>query len=188
MVMVMGRRPRHLVVAVVLAAAIVLAPTAAALADTSLEESGRVGPHAVLDTRVFPGVTCDYDDGTDLVRLRVRAPTVFARDRTEGRDQQWVGWRLHLRFRPDGGTWSTIKSTTVVKVRAWEDTPAALRTRSVTTPGPAGSGSYRIYVRMIWYQPGSSTAVQGFSLHRVERYTYALVEGAPISYCPGGIL
>ena len=179
-------RPRPL--AALLAAILALVPAAPASADTSLDEVGRVGPHALLDSRAFPGVRCVYGTDTNLARLRVRPPTMYARDRTSDRDRQWVGWQVLLRFKAEGGTWSTIKSTSVNKVRAWDDSPAALRTRSVTTPGRAGSGSYRVQVRMLWYKPGSDTTVQGSSRHRVEVYTFDLVQGSPIGYCPGGIL
>ncbi len=179
-------RSRSLVIA--FGAILALLPAAPVSADTSIEEVAKVGPHALLDSRAFPGVECVYGTDTNLVRLRVRPPTMYARDRSSDRDRQWVGWQVDLRFKADRGTWSTIKHTSVIKVRAWDDTPAAFRTRSVTTPGAAGSGSYRIQVRMLWYKPGSDTTVQGSSRHRADVYTFDLVEGSPIGYCPGGVL
>jgi hypothetical protein len=112
---------------------------------------------------------------------------VFARSRTSGRDQQWVGWRVELQYR-DGGSWGTEQTSSVVKVKAWEDTPAAFRTTTVPVTHPVGSGEWRVVVRMTWYKPGSSTVWQGTARHLIEHYTYPLADPGEPTECPAGIL
>jgi hypothetical protein len=170
-----------------LALALALSVAGVALADAPVGHSGSTGPHSLTDSPESAGARCDYDNNLNVFRVRVMPPTMFARSRTSGRDQQWVGWRVELRYRPVDGAWRTIQTSSVVKVRAWDDTPAALRARSVTVAHPVGSGDYRVIVRMTWYKPDSSSVWQGTARHAVEHYTYPVAEPASANECPAGI-
>lgn len=174
--------------AVVLGLTLSLVAPAAVSADTPVSHRGSFGAHALIDTVEYPGATCRYDDDLNAARVRVRPPTVFARDRSSARDLQWVGWVVELQYQPDGGSFSTVQRSSAVKVMALDDTPAPFRQRTVTIERPRGSGSWRVVSRMIWYKPGTSRTWQGTARHRVSVYDYPLGEPGAIAYCPAGLL
>ncbi|MCY7419622.1 MAG: hypothetical protein LH650_14250 [Chloroflexi bacterium] len=174
--------------AATLAMALVLSSAGAAVADRPVGHSGLTGAHSLTDSAEYSGGRCRYDSDSKVQRVRVMPPTMFARNRTSSRDQQWVGWRVELRYRPVDGSWSTIQTSSPVKVRAWDDTPAALAARSIMVAHPVGSGVYRVIVRMTWYRHGTSNVWEGTSRHAVEHYTYPLAEPGQPTECPAGIL
>ena len=143
--------------AAALALALVLSSASAVVADRPVGHPGHTGAHSLTDSAEYAGARCRYDSDSNVERVDVMPPTMFARNRTSGRDQQWVGWRVELRYRPVDGSWSTIRTSSLVKVRAWDDTPAALGARSITVAHPVGSGDYRVFVRMTWYRHGTSS-------------------------------
>lgn len=172
---------------VALGVALVLSVAGPAVADVPVGHSGSYGQHSLTDTREYSGARCIYNDDMNVARIRVNPPTVFARSRTAGRDQQWVGWRVALQYR-DGGSWSTEQTSSVVKVRSWDDTPAPFRATSVPVAHPVGSGEWRVVVRLTWYKPGTSSVWQGTARHLIEHYTYPLADPGEPTECPAGIL
>jgi hypothetical protein len=181
----------HATLATALAVVLALSVGGVAMADAPIAHSGMIGAHSLTDSAEYAGATCRYSGGKgelNVSSVRVLPPTVFARNRSSHHDQQWVGWKVELRYRPDGGSWHTIQMTSAAKAKAWDDTPAAFDTRTITVAHPVGSGDYRIYVRMVWYQPGSSTVWEGGARHAVEHYTYPLADPASAPECPAGIL
>lgn len=161
---------------------------APALADAPVGHSGVSGAHSLTDSPESPGARCFYNDDSNVYRIRVMPPSMFARDRTRNRDRQWVGSRVELRYRAPGGPWQTLHTTPVTTVRAWDDTPAALPRITVPVAHPVGSGEYRVNVRMTWYRPGTSTVWEGTARHAVEYYTYPLAGPGSADGCPAGIL
>src|SRR3954470_19195243 len=103
----MSNPSRILQGAAALAMALALSTTGTALADRPVGHSGQTGAHSLTDSDETAGARCRYDGDSNLDRVLVRPPTMFARDRSAARDQQWVGWRVELRYRPLSGSWST---------------------------------------------------------------------------------
>jgi hypothetical protein len=184
----MARFARTVRMAVVLGVVIALGLPSTATADQPVSHGGRFGPHSLTDGLEFPGATCRYDGDQNLYRVRVRPPTVLARDRTSARDLQWVGWVVELQYRPDDGAFTTVQRSSVVKVMTLDDSPAPFRQRTVTIERPRGSGSWRVVSRMIWYKPGTSGTWQGTARHRVTFYDYPLAPPGAVTSCPAGIL
>ena len=176
--------------ALALAVALALSVGGSALADTPIAHSGLIGVHSLTDSAEYAGATCCYS-GTmgeaNVSSVRVLPPTVFARNRSSHHDQQWVGWKVELRYQPLDGPERTIQMTAAMKAKAWDDTPAAFHTVTVRVTHPVGEGDYRVYVRMIWYQAGTSDVWEGGARHAVDHYTYPLDEPARASECPAGI-
>ena len=173
-----------------LAAALALSVGGIAIADAPIAHSGKIGPHSLTDSAEYAGATCRYSGEkgeANVSSVRVLPPTVFARNRSSHHDQQWVGWKVELRYQPLGGSWRTIQMTAAMKAKTWDDTPAAFHAVTVPVTHQVGSGAYRINVRMIWYEPGSSTVWQGTARHAVEHYTYPLADPACAPECPAGI-
>jgi len=177
----------HVLSALALAVALALSVGGVALADAPIGHAGKIGAHSLTDSAEFAGATCRYNKDMNVSSVRVLPPTVFARNRSSNHDQQWVGWKVELRYQPLGGSWRTIQMTAAMKAKTWDDTPAAFHAVTVPVTHQVGSGAYRINVRMIWYEPGSSTVWQGTARHAVEHYTYPLDEPARASECPAGI-
>jgi hypothetical protein len=172
-----------------LGAALALAVPGTVAADELVSHSGLLGAHSLTDSWEYPGVRCSYDEHQNAARIRVRPPTVFARDRSSGRDSQWVGWRIELQYHPDeGGSWSTVQKSSVVTAKAWDDQAASFRQRTVTVAHPRGSGRWRVVARMLWYRPGTDSDRQGMARHRFTFYDYPLTEPGAASFCPAGIL
>ena len=175
--------------AAIMAVAATLVLPSVTRADVPVSHRGSVGAHSLTDSQEYPGASCRYDRDMNVARVTVRPPTVFARDRSTGRDHQSVGWVVELQYQPaSGGSWSTVQKSSVATATAWDDTPAPLRQRSVTIAHPKGSGSWRVVVRMLWYRPGTSGVWQGTARHRVSAYDYPLAPPGAISFCPAGIL
>lgn len=169
-------------------AVLVLLVPGVVAADQAVSHRGAVGAHSLTDSAEYAGARCLYDDEQNVDRVRVRPPTVFARDRTSARDRQWVGWVVELQYRPDDGAWSTVQKSAAAKVLAWEDSPAPFRQRTVTVAHPRGSGAWRVVSRMLWYRPGTSSTWQGTARHRITSYDYPLAPPGSLSWCPAGIL
>jgi len=178
----------HVLSALALAVALALSVGGVALADAPIGHAGKIGAHSLTDSAEFAGATCRYNEDMNVSSVRVLPPTVFARNRSSNHDQQWVGWKVELRYRAPGGSWSTIQMTSAVTARAWDDTPATFHTRTVPVTHPVGSGEYRVYVRMVWYEPGTSDVWEGGARHAVEHYTYPVAPPAAPTECPAGIL
>lgn len=154
------------------------APT---LADTPFGHSGSYGRHQLVDTEEYPGVNCRYDARFVLNGVTARAPIVFARDRTTGRDRQLVSWRIRVqRAGNSSSTWTTLFSGPVQRAYAYDDVNAAF-TSSTVSFSANSSFRYRILVAMFWYAPGTTT-VQGTATHVDDWYR---LPAAP-SYGPGG--
>lgn len=172
-----------------LGAALALAMPSTTSADVLVSHVGRVGAHSLTDSWEYPGIRCGYDKDMNAARIRVRPPTVFARDRTSARDSQWVGWRIELQYHRDaGGSWSTVQKSSVVKARAFDDLAAPFRQRTVSVAHPKGSGRWRVVARMVWYQAGASSVREGTARHRFTFYDYPLTEPGAADFCPAGIL
>jgi hypothetical protein len=138
-----------------------------ASADTHLSGSGLTGRHSLRDRAGSPGVTCDYSVPSGWFHeLTVRAPKVFARNRTASRDHQQVRWSLRVDYWDVNGYWAQATGEGPWTARAWDDTPAAFT--ASTFPAPTGlGGRYRVVIKMRWLRAG---AEEGRSVHRVDYY------------------
>jgi hypothetical protein len=138
------------------------------LAQKELGHHGKVGQHSLNEAN--GDVVCHYDPGTaNLTSISVRAPTMFARDRTAGVDAQDVGWRIFVQRKLATETsFKVVKKSSTFKAPATDVDAASFKSQTVTLTPPENS-SYRIVVKMTWYRADGSVA--GWSKHRVEAYT-----------------
>jgi hypothetical protein len=167
----MSRARRSVRRALILTASLMLSASGVAMADTPVGHSGTYGPHSLTDSDESAGARCIFDSEMYLTRVRVLPPTLFARDRTSSRDSQYVDWRVELRYRDgEGGSWGTFKNSTYTKVKAYDDTPAALARKSVSIGSQVGGGEFEVIVRMRWYRPGHPDVWEGTARHHVDRY------------------
>ena len=99
-------------------------------ADTVLSESGRTGPHLLVDTAASPGARCDYsvvDGGLRFAQMEVQPPVVYPAGK---RLRQKVSWSVALqRKRPGSGGWRTKLTTDTIVMRSTASAPAAFADR-----------------------------------------------------------
>jgi hypothetical protein len=145
------------------------------------DDIGLVGRHALFDNEEYPGANC-LTDGPELERIRVRRPIVFARSRTSRVDSQTVGWRWELRDQ----TFALVDQGPIEKATASDQRAASFRPAVVDMSGRP-DGQWFISVRMQWYEPGTTSAVEGTATHFVRQYarngTFRSATG-----CPGALL
>lgn len=176
MVEVPRRRGSRLLAGFVVGIALTMATGAIVSADTELGHRGLVGNHSLRDQNMdgHGGARCDYSFNDNrnggAATIKVRAPRVWARDRTAGVDHQKVGWRVIIQQTPDDlqyGTWYTVFTSSVVKAGATDSAMASFTPRTFNVPF---NTFVRVHVQMFWYAPGSSTTVQGSAIHAVDYY------------------
>jgi hypothetical protein len=156
-----------------------------ALADTSISEHGRTGPHKLVDTVDKPGAICEYNnrapEGAEyyqglLKHLHVRPPKMRAR--YDG--VQDVGWRfMVLRTIRDGSpaSWKTTYTSPLQTATATKTRNARFSYMSINVIVPRNGRdgtvqyAYRINVEMNWYGVhGSSSYVSAGSTHEIDHY------------------
>jgi hypothetical protein len=160
-----GRRTRHWIALAVIPFAFVLAASQVAAAS---DDSGNVGVHTLIDTTEYPAVTCTYRNPGDLLHtMNVRAPIIFAFDRTAGTDSQTVGWRFRIQ-RATTASGSTDYAPFYVsptwKAVTTDRRAAQLSPRAYTFASQIGGFRYRILYDLYWYYP-SAHKVDGRAVH-----------------------
>jgi hypothetical protein len=187
-----GRRTafRPLSVAVLLAMLSVVALAGPAAADFEWGETGRTGPHTLIDSMSESSVRCNYATTSiepqpedtfifrgKLDRLDVRPPQVWS-----VRGTQKVGWRFMVeRVRNPRSTfddpWRETYRSAIQTATATEASSAAFTPMYVPVEVPRGTlvrnHGYRVMIKMFWYRADGS--VQGTSQHLLSYFeTYFL--------------
>src|SRR5688572_19711320 len=97
-----------------------------ALADMELGHDGLTGRHRLADMYDSPGAVCDVVlpgfDSLGETWLRVNPPVMFARDRTPGLDEQYVGWQATVSAMIEGrDTWGIVRRSEIRRALANDD-------------------------------------------------------------------
>ena len=101
-------------------------------------------------------------------------PGLTAEDSGSGTQHQWVGWKYKIQGDTNfDNVFGTKFTSTVVKAKATDHTPASFARRTWTAPSNLKRGNYRVQVTLIWYKPGSSTQVQGRQVANIDYYKVA---------------
>ena len=138
------------------------------MADTELARSGRIGVGSVREGN--RDVTCNYEKTSgDLEFIDIAGPTIYARNRTAGVDNQTVGSQLIVKRSKPGSPTKTFK-TSIVKMSSSDSTPAYFPSRTFTVNSTPANATFIVIVKMLWYK-ADGTTVAGWSKHRVDMYT-----------------
>lgn len=175
------------VVLVVVAACLSISPAAAGgpPAGQGRHDPG-YGPHWLLDTAEFPGVTCSYSNGI-LRRITARKPIMNAYDRTPKNDKQWVAWRADYQYAdlPADNTsepvWLTFRQSTPSHAIADEQSEAHFS--NVTLEVPTNITDHpivRVLYHLSWFYPGRGQSAGG-ALHWPSNY---LIRDVRNSFAP----
>ena len=180
------RRPS--LVAILAALLFALSNVGSVAAYSVISENGPHGDVFLDDTLDTPAGTCNYGDvvysnWAYFESMRVRAPQVFAADRSSTkRDHRAVSWQWKLQRKPDTATkWKAIKSSEIQRDTAYEDQQASFSPMLINYNSEkedpdhtSNSGvSFRALVIVKWYRgDGSVEATVKLvpSLYRVNTY------------------
>jgi hypothetical protein len=149
-------------------------PAAAHVTSTS----GSHGNYVIADTSDHPAAHCYYGNASsssqDLTKIKIPAPTVYAKDSTSHRDSQKVGWQFVIQHGTSVGSfpsgWKTSYTSSVVKATGYDNQAASFSSRTWTAT-PNINRWWRVKIYLLWYQPGSSTTVAGEVKDIVDYYT-----------------
>jgi len=117
--------------------------------------SGNYGVHTLVDTSSYPGVTCVYPDANHLGSFKIRAPIVFAFDRTPGVDTEHVAWKFFIDYSddPDGSqVWHNLDSSAYFTSTATDRENAHWSNRAYHLASLDHTW-YRAYIKMAWDYP-----------------------------------
>jgi hypothetical protein len=143
---------------------------------------GGVGVHDLVDESEYPAVRCVYGAGGDLVRLRVRAPVLFAPDTTSAEDSGPVHWFTLLEV------WNGSEYVPQTPVDRGARTPTdrhpAHYPAAVIQIPHDPAAAYRVRMRFIYDPSGIPKLVQHYpNFYRVTHPTQA--DYTRLSDCPG---
>jgi hypothetical protein len=181
----MGTRPIRFLLMTISAAMLAFTAAVPVLADTSVDESGNTGFHALRDTESNPGYSCHYkgiyppqggDYNGKLNRIEVRPPKMRAMS-----GQQEVGWRFiveRMKVSNANASWIVTYKSSIQRDTTNASNNASFSRRDVDVRLPAdGVNSeelydYRVKVKMFWYT--ANGGVQATSIHLNDWYNEVL--------------
>jgi hypothetical protein len=148
-------------------------------ADVELGHEGETGRHRLADMYDSPGAVCDVvlpgRESLGETWLRVNPPVLFARDRTAGLDEQYVGWRATVFARNErSGDWQVVRRSPTTRAIASDDLATYFNGQGWLAGFPLTRASFSVTVEMLWYDPADSRHVEGTALHAVEHYAVFL--------------
>ena len=167
-----------------------------ASADTT---SGQTGDYVFTDTLNTPQATCVYAVDSNSVahftKMTVVAPSVWWPDTSSSSNNEHgtVGWSFILQTFKGGG-WKTVKTTSVQKAVAHEDSqdPYGNSTKAkfsnlslkVNWHHYGNANSWRVVVKAVWYKPNGH--VRGSVKHLAVNYQFKVngqITGHTTDYC-----
>ena len=146
-----------------------------ALADTELGHEGQTGRHRLADIHDSPGAVCDIvlpgRDSLGETWLRVNPPIMFARNRTDDIDEQYVGWRASVSaLNEDTGVWRVVRRSGTPRALASDQLASYFDGEGWLAAFPLSRATYSVSVEMIWYDPHDPHRVEGRTTHEVEHF------------------
>jgi hypothetical protein len=151
--------------------ALLVAGALPASAYTIVSIDGNHGDYTFSDTTDSPPVTCMFGqpqppfETAYLHKVKVRAPALFAIDRTGARDHQKVSWQFKVQGQvfDSGPDWTTFVTSPLKTGTAYDNTPAPFNPITVKfnsrtqNPDPERDNFvYRMMVIMRWYKPSGA--------------------------------
>ncbi|HLL50832.1 MAG TPA: hypothetical protein VK356_09210 [Thermomicrobiales bacterium] len=177
-----GRRQRFtplLWLAALTLGASLLGNVPVALADTELGHEGQTGRHRLADIHDSPGAVCDIvlpgRDSLGETWLRVNPPIMFARNRTDDTDQQFVGWRAAVSaLDEETGNWRVVRRSETPRALASDQLASYFDGQGWLAKFPLSRATYSVSVEMIWYDPHDPHRIEGRATHEIEYFMVVL--------------
>jgi hypothetical protein len=165
--------------AVLVLCASLLGGVPVARADIELGHEGLTGRHRLADIYDSPGAVCDIvlpgRDSLGETWLRVNPPIMFARNRTDGADEQYVGWRASVSvLNEDTGAWRVVRRGETPRALASDQLASYFDGQGWLAAFPLSRATYSVSVEMIWYDPHDPHRVEGRATHEIEHFLNVL--------------
>ena len=150
-----------------------------ALADIELGHDGLTGRHRLADMYDSPGAVCDIvlpgRDSLGETWLRVNPPIMFAINRTEGVDEQQVGWRATVSALNEGtGVWRVVRRSAMTRMTATDQLASYFNGQGWLAAFPLARATYSVSVEMVWYDPEDPRRIEGRATHAIEHFSILL--------------
>ena len=150
-----------------------------ALADTELGHDGLTGRHRLADMYDSPGAVCDIvlpgRDSLGETWLRVNPPIMFAVNRTDGVDEQQIGWRATVStLNEDTGAWRVVRRSAMTRATATDQLASYFNGQGWLAGFPLARATYSVSVEMVWYDPDDPRRIEGRATHAIEHFTIVL--------------
>jgi hypothetical protein len=153
-----------------------------ATAAFRLGRAGNIGGHGLTDSRESPGVTCRFAPPLDWslggTWIQVRPPVMFARDVSEGVDEQQVGWRATIvAWDRDSQTWQRRARGEIQYAVAADNRAANFDSRGPETTFFLGYGAYQVTMQLFWYEgrgPDGAPKLAGQAEYQLQHYALAV--------------
>ena len=175
-----ARRPGPLVwLAALVFCAALLGGAPVALADIELAHEGQTGRHRLADMYDSPGAVCDIvlpgRDSLGETWLRVNPPVMFARNRTDGVDEQQIGWRATVSaLNESTGAWRVVRRGAVTRAVASDQLASYFNGQGWLAEFPLARATYSVSVEMIWYDPDDPRRIEGRATNAIEHFLILL--------------
>ena len=177
------RRRGRLAAGVWLAALVLVASLFAGVpvtqADIELGHEGLTGRHRLADLYDSPGAVCDIvlpgRDSLGETWLRVNPPIMFAINRTDGVDEQQVGWRATVSALNEGtGAWRVVRRSAMTRTMATDKLASYFNGQGWLAGFPLARATYSVSVEMVWFDPENPRQVEGRATHVIEHFSVVL--------------
>jgi hypothetical protein len=165
--------------AALICGALLFAGVPAAMADIELGHDGTTGRHRLADMYDSPGAVCDIvlpgRDSLGETWLRVNPPIMFAVNRTDGVDEQPVGWRATVSALNEGtGAWRVVRRSAMARTMATDKLASYFNGQGWLAAFPLGRATYSVSVEMVWFDPGDPHRIEGRATHAIEHFSVLL--------------
>jgi hypothetical protein len=147
-----------------------------ARADIELGHDGLTGRHLLADMYDSPGAVCDIvlpgHDSLGETWLRVNPPIMFAVNRTEGVDEQQIGWRATVSALNEGtGAWRVVRRSAMTRTMASDELASYFNGQGWLAGFPLARATYSVTVEMVWFDPEDPRQIEGRATHAIEHFS-----------------
>jgi hypothetical protein len=174
-----GRLAAAVWLAALVCGALLFSGVPVALADIELGHEGLTGRHRLADLYDSPGAVCDIvlpgRDSLGETWLRVNPPIMFAINRTDGVDEQQVGWRATVSALNEGtGAWRVVRRSAMTRTMATDKLASYFNGQGWLAGFPLARATYSVSVEMVWFDPEDPRQVEGRATHVIEHFSVVL--------------
>ena len=174
-----GRLAAVVWLAALVCGAVLVAGVPVAQADFEQGHEGLTGRHLLADMYDSPGAVCDIvlpgHDSLGETWLRVNPPIMFAINRTEGVDEQQVGWRATVSALNEGtGAWRVVRRSAMTRTTANDQLASYFNGQEWLAGFPLARETYSVSVEMVWYDPVDPRRIEGRATHEIEHFSIVL--------------
>jgi hypothetical protein len=174
-----GRLASSVWLAALVCGALLFAGVPAAVADIELGHDGTTGRHRLADMYDSPGAVCDIvlpgRDSLGETWLRVNPPIMFAVNRTDGVDEQPVGWRSTVSALNEGtGAWRVVRRSAMTRTMATDKLASYFNGEGWLAAFPLARATYSVSIEMVWFDPVDPARIEGRATHAIEHFSVLL--------------